>query len=148
MATAYLTRAEFLDQTIPGDVISGLADATIDKALLWASGVADSYLRKRYALPLVSWGEDLRSAVGELAQWKLFGRRGVRPGSGNNEIAEKRYDDAVTWFRDVAKGLVEIECVDSTPLVDENGSLATSDEPLSFRFTTGSNRYRGPCCDE
>jgi phage gp36-like protein len=150
MAQQFLTRAEFLDQTIPADVVSGLSTATIDAALVWASGVASSYLRKRYSLPLVSWGEELKSAVGELAQWKLFGRRGVRPGSGNNEIAEKRYDDAIAWLRDLAKGLVELECVDSTPELDEDGPLSASgEEPMSFRMVTGPRGSgSGGCCDE
>jgi phage gp36-like protein len=148
-AQQYLTRAEFLDQTIPADAISGLADATIDKALVWASGVAGSYLRKRYCLPLIVWGEELRSAVGELAQWKLFGRLGIRPGSGNNEMAEKRYDDAIAWFKDVARGLVEIDCTDSTPMLEEDGPLAESvDEAPSFRFNTGTGSSNSGCCDD
>lgn len=147
MAQQLITRAEFIDQTIPGDAFDGLSDATIDAALVWASGVALSYLRKRYKPPLVSWGEELKSAVGEIAQWKLLARRGIRPGSGNNEIAEKRYDDAIAWLRDVAKGLVEVDCVDSTPSVEEDGSQAASDTPISFRMTTGP-RGNGGCCDE
>ncbi len=146
MSQQFLTRVEFLDQTIPGDAFDGLADATIDTALVWASAVAASYLRKRYKMPLISWGEELRSTVGELAQWKLLGRRGIRPGSGNNEMAEKRYDDAVAWLRDASKGLVEVECVDSTPDLEEDGPQSASDAPLSFRFITGKTGTG--CCDE
>lgn len=134
---AYLTRDEFFSQTIPGDAYTGLDAAQIDTALTWASSQADSYLRKRYTLPLVRWGDDLRSAVGELAQFKLLGRRGVRPGSGNNELARDRYTDALDWFDKVARGLVQIDCTDSTPDVDEEGSLTASQPPMSWSITTG-----------
>lgn len=133
----YLTKQEFLDQTIPGDAFAGLTDQQINDALLWASKIADSYLRKRHTLPLVSFGEDLKSNVGDLAQWRLLSRRGIRPGSGNNELAKDRYDDALAWFVRVSKGDVEIECVDSTPDVDEGGSLADSDLANDWRITTG-----------
>ncbi len=148
-AQQFLTRAEFLDQTIPADAIDGLSNSTIDAALVWASGVAGSYLRKRYKLPLVSWCEELKSAVGELAQWKLFGRRGVRPSSGNNEMAEKRYDDAILWLKDIAKGLCELDCVDSTPTLEEDGPLAEAgEEAPSFRFNTGTGNNNGGCCSD
>lgn len=137
MAQAYLTNAEFLDQTIPGDAFTGLDATTITAAILWGSATADSYMRKRLKLPLISWGQELRSAVGELVQFKLLSRRGFRPNSGNDEIAVKRYDDVIAWFKLVARGEVEIDCVDSTPDVDEEGALTSSDEPMSWRNVTG-----------
>lgn len=148
MGQQYLTVEEFLDQSIPTDAVSTLSNDTINKALLWASGVASSYLRKRYALPLVSWGEELRSAVGDLARWKLFGRIGVRPGSGNNEIARLAFEDTIEWLKQVSEGLVQIECVDATPMVDEEGSLAASAPPMSWRMYTGSGSGGTGSCDE
>ncbi len=145
---SYLTKDEFLAQTIPGEAFEGLTDDQINKALSWASSKADSYLRKRYNLPMVSWGDDLREAVGMLAAYQLCRRVGFRPSSGYNEELKDANDEAIDWLLNVSKGLVEIEGADSTPLVDENGSLATSDPPLSFRFQTGVGRNRGPCCDD
>lgn len=138
MAQQFLTYAEFLDQSIPADAVATLSEATVTKALVWASGIAASYLRKRYALPLVSWGEELRSAVGDLARWKIFGRIGVRPGSGNNEIARLAFEDVISWLESVSKGLVEIECIDSTPDLDEEGALTSESEPKNdWTITTG-----------
>lgn len=135
---AYLTRVQFLDQSIPGDAFSGLTDQQIDDALSWASDEADSYLGKRYQLPLISWGNDLRRKTGELAQYYLLSRRGFRPNSGNDEIAIKRYDDAIKWFRDVSNGVVVLaSTVDSSPLLDEEGPLASSEPKTSFRTFTG-----------
>src|SRR5258706_16340931 len=117
---AYLTQAECLDQAIPADAFATLSPTTIDKALLWASTIADSYLGKRYSLPLTAWGEDLKAMVGDLAQYRLLSRLGFRPNSGNDEIAVKRYDDAVKWLQSVSKGDAALAgAVDATPAVDE-----------------------------
>lgn len=136
---AYLTRQQFLDQSIPGEALTGLSTTQIDDALAWASDEADSYLGKRLVLPLISWGNDLRRKVGDLAQFNLLSRRGFRPGSGNDAIAEKRYDDAVRWLRDVSNGIVvPAGVVDSSPQLDEEGPLASSEPKTSFRTFTGS----------
>lgn len=144
---AYLTSTEFTDLVIPAAALSGLSPTQIDSVLVWASGVAAGYLRKRHKMPLISWGEELKLNTGKLAQYELFARHGFRPGSGNNQTSKDRYDEAVAWFRDVARGLIEIDCVDSSPTVEEEGSQAASDEPISFRFTTGRGR-RSSCCDD
>lgn len=146
-ATPYLTVAEFKAQIIPGDVYEGLTDVEILEQITWQSGIADGYFRKRYALPFVSYGQEVKSAVGQLVQWALFGRRGFRPGSGNNEVSRLRYEDTIRWFENVSKGLIEIDCVDSTPTVDEDGSLAgSSGGPVAnWNITTGC-RCSGVCC--
>lgn len=136
-AQQYLSTAEFQAQTLNGAALAGINDTDQATALTWASGVAASYLRKRYALPLVSWGEELKQKVGELAQWFLLTRRGFKPNSGSDEVARLRYEDAISWFKDVSRGLVEIDCVDQTPTVDEAGSLAASEPRSNWSITTG-----------
>lgn len=140
----YLTYAEFVDQGIPSDALTGLSQPTVEKALAWASALAGGYIAKRYKLPLVSWGDELRAAVGDLARWRIFGRIGVRPGSGNNEIAYDAYKDAKDWLVQISNGLTELDCVDSTPTIEEQGSLSESDAPLSFRFVTGDADDNAP----
>lgn len=149
MAQAYLTNAEFFALAIPSDGLSGLTSDEVTAGILASSGTADSYFRKRYKLPLVSWGNDVRQQVAKLAQFEMLSRQGFRPGSGNNEVARLRYEDAVRWLEKVATGLVEIDCVDSTPEVDEDGSLAADSggATVSWNMTTGRRcRCSGPCC--
>lgn len=135
---AYLTQAEFLDQTIPGAAFTGLTSTQVNTALEWSSRFADSYLIKRYALPLVSWGSDLKSAVGSIAQYELLSRRGFRPDSGNDIVSKDRRDAAVLWLRDVSNGIAGLaEVVDSTPGLDEEGPLGASQAKTSFSMTTG-----------
>lgn len=142
---AYLPSEEFLDQSIPAGAIDGLDDVTIDRALDWASRLADSYLRKRYELPLVSWSDDLKTCVGDLAAFRLLSHRGFRPGSGNNEIIVRRYDDAIAWLKDISRGICElVDAVDQTTDTDEAGPIMTTPESPTFRFNTG-NRNNGGC---
>ncbi len=146
-AQQFLTRTEFVDQIIPGDALDGLTNAQIDAVLVWASGLAAGYFKKRYKMPLISWGEEVKLNVGKLAQYELFNRHGFRPGSGNDQTSKDRFDEAMSWLRDISKGLAELDCVDSTPDVDEDGTQSEGDEPMSFRFNTGRNRT-GCCNDE
>lgn len=137
-AQAYLTKTEFLAQTIPSEVFTGLTDDQINAAILWASGHAASYLRKRHTLPLITWGEELKRAVGRLAAFDLLARRGVRVASGNNEIVEDLANKAEDWLGQVASGDVEIDCVDSTPDEDEGGAEIESVQQRSnWSITTG-----------
>ena len=144
----YLTRTEFLDQSLPAGVIDGLSNETIDAALVWASRQADSYLSKRHTLPLVSWDEDLKALVGDLAQYRLLSRRGFRPGSANDQIAVKRYDDAIAWLRDLAKGNCELANVeDSSEPVDEDGPLLATSDSTTKTFTYNTGRRTSGCCE-
>ena len=145
---AYLTVDELKAQIVPGDALTGISDPQILAVIEYASSLADSYFRKRYTLPFVSYGFDIKLNVGNLAQFFLMSRRGFRPGSGNDDIAVKRYDDAVKWLVMVAKGEVETSGVDSTE-VDEDGSLAASETAANFRFNTGRRHCsdENSCCD-
>lgn len=140
----YATAAEFLNQEGANGIFEGLATPTIDTALQWASRKAASYIRKRKVLPLVAWGDDLRSSVCRMARYELVCNQGFAPLSGFNETFEKRFNDEIKWLEDVSRGLVELEdCVDSstTPTVDEAGPLADSDERVNFNYQT-----RGSAC--
>ncbi len=139
----YASAAEFDEFQLPSTALKGVPTPTKDRALQWASRVALSYVRKRKTPPLVSWGEDLRANVCELAAYYLVARKGYAPGSGNNQVIRMSYEDAVQWLRDVSKGLVEmVDCVDSRTDVstDDAGTLASSDTIVNWNYQT---RARG-----
>jgi phage gp36-like protein len=143
----YTTNAEFLDQELPTSTFADVGAPTITAALVWASSVANSYLGKRFTLPITVWGEDLKVAVASIAAFRLMKRRGFSPHGGSDEVIIKAHDDAIVWLRDVAKGLVMPDAiVDSTPDLDEEGTLAASDDSVSWRFFTGPRRRNG-CCE-
>jgi phage gp36-like protein len=121
----YLTPAQYLQLEMPDDTFTGLSAGTVDAAIAWASSQANGYLRKRYALPLIQWGDDLRQQVAALATWQLLRKRGFQPGSGADDSVVMAKDDALRWLRDISVGHAELDdAIDSTPAVDEEGSLS------------------------
>jgi phage gp36-like protein len=130
MATQELiTDAELLAMGIASNALSGIALATRDQSRRSASGVALSHLKKRYGLPLISWGDDIRRAVAHIAAYDLLVVRGFNPLAGSDVAVRDRYLEAVQWLRDVAKGLVEpIDIEDSTAAAEEHGPLVSTSE--------------------
>ncbi|WP_027181645.1 gp436 family protein [Oleidesulfovibrio alaskensis] len=68
-------------------------------ALEEASSEADSYLSVRYALPLQAVPPVLRTAVCDIALYRLTGGPATQ-----TEVIATRYKAAVAWLRDVASG--------------------------------------------
>lgn len=131
----YATQAEFLNQTLPAEAFSTLPVGTIDKALIWASSWANSKIKKRYTLPLTQWGEDLRSAVCDLAALRLMRFRGFKPGSGASQAFVDAAKEAKDWLEEISEGTAELDnVIDSTPDLDEDGSLAASVPAADFTF--------------
>ncbi len=136
----YLTVTQFIQQA--GGAFAGADPQVLESACGWASRTADMYLSKRYQLPLVTYEEDLTYLCFALAQWKIATQLGFRPGSGQNEVVRMQYDDAIKQLTQISTGDLTINCVDSTPDVDEEGSLATSGEKLNFQDVVGSGCRR------
>lgn len=68
------------------------------QACLDASEQADSYMRGRYSLPLVSWGSDVTRYTAYIACFLLLsGAIGYAPQAGSDENVTKNYYSAVGW---------------------------------------------------
>lgn len=138
---SYSTPEKFYDQTLPPEALDGLgATSTVQAALNTAQGKVNSYLKKRYKLPLVSWGGDIEDAERALAQYALIARRGFNPQSQSDVNAKEVAATAIKWLEDVRESLCEPDnIVDSSPDIDEAGPLADSEEPVGFDYFTGGN---------
>lgn len=135
----YTTAAEFGDHGLPERALLGITTPQKDRALQWASRVADSYLSKRKVLPLLSWGEDLKDAVSNIAAYRLMGRRGNMPNQGNNSSLRDDYNAALAWLTLVSTGDTElVDCTDSNsdPTTEEATPLTASDPFVNFNFQT------------
>lgn len=102
---AYATPAELDALALPPDVASAATDAEKEAALEAASRLTDSYLAAAgYAVPLTTWGDDLKNAVCAIAAYDLAVSKGLAPedGEGSNLYLRKR--DAVRWLERVAAG--------------------------------------------
>lgn len=138
----YATEGEFNDMGAPPEAFASLPSAVIVSALVWASSVANSYLKKRYSLPLSAYGEDLKSAVVDIAKWRLIKRRGFNPNSGQDVVIADAYKDAIAWLTMVSKGDCELDGAVDTTEEDEATPLVSSETAESFSFFT-----RGRNCD-
>lgn len=71
-------------------------------ALVMASSEANSYLQRRYSLPLMGWDYKLVEAVTDIAAFKLLYREGYSPEGNNYDKNFKlRYERAIQWLSDV-----------------------------------------------
>lgn len=91
--TAVLTE---LETDEPGTIAVAIDAATSD---------ANGYLASRYELPLSSPGKDVKQRVADIAAYRLMSRHGYSATNSDEDIRQ-RYEDAVAWFKDVARGLV------------------------------------------
>lgn len=136
-SVTYITDAELLAMGVPTAALTAVAVGTRDTARKAASDKASSYIKKRFTLPLLAWGEDMKRAVAHLASYDLMSYRGLDPASESGVLIIKRYDDAVLWLRDVAKGVVEpTDILDSTAEVDEQAPLVSSDTAAGWAWPT------------
>lgn len=135
----YATLDDLTALGLPAAALSGVDASTRTAALVAASATADSYLGKRFALPLSSWGADLTRAVVAIAAWDLLTRRGFNPASGADAAIGTRNIDAINWLRDVARGLVEpVNLLDSTPPTPEGMPLVESDARQAWTWPFAS----------
>jgi phage gp36-like protein len=103
--TAYATQADFASLGLPSKATAGVATTDIDAALEAASRVVDSYIGSRYDLPLVTFDKSVTLAVCKIAAYELLSRRGFAAGAADAEGVTRRYEQAIAWCRDVARGL-------------------------------------------
>ena len=101
----YLTDDE-RQGAVADDAGPRLPDVCLDRVaakLADANAEVDSYVGQRYALPLPAVPDVLAAKATDLAVYKLFLRRGLRPNTADEAVA-MAYKDAVSWLKDVALG--------------------------------------------
>lgn len=106
---AYATAQEMAER-IGEDELAAVADrdgdsvmesSAITGALDDASAEIDSYLAGRYPLPLVDTPATVTRFCIDMAMYHLSGNK-------TTEEVEKRYQRAISWLRDVAKGFATL----------------------------------------
>lgn len=89
----------------PGAAFANLADAVLAKHLDSASEKALSYLRVGgYEEALTTYGPNVEMEVYRVATWTIIaGQRGVNPADPAHVSLRLAHDDALAWFRHLAK---------------------------------------------
>ncbi len=113
---AYATPAELDQLALPPDVARDVTDADKTAALEAASRLADSYLAAAgYAVPLTSWGDDLKGVVCAIAAFDLAVSVGLAPEGGETSNLYLKRRDALRWLERLARGEVRPVGVDPAP---------------------------------
>ena len=95
-------------------------------ALSSASRMADSYLSRRYNLPLLDWDIDLKQAVCDIAAYFLIFRRGYNPEPGKYDANFRIKNDMAT------KWLSEVGNRNINPMVVESGHRYSPNAAVPF----------------
>lgn len=101
--SSYCTVAQLLQFALPAEVVQNLSNAQLQAECDAASTLADSYLRGRYALPLLSFDIELSMQVAYVAAYNIMAARGYNPEAGADSIYENRWKAAIAWLRDVQR---------------------------------------------
>lgn len=80
--------------------------ARVDRALASADELLNSYISRRYPLPLPSTPPVLTSRACDIARFRLHKE-------GMHEEVRERYEEAVAWAKDVAAGRANLPFPDS-----------------------------------
>lgn len=108
---------------ISSDSGSVIDDNVINKAIVDADSIIDSYIAKKYTVPLVTVPARINQLSVTIALYLLFSRRSSR--QGMDATIEKNYDDAIRFLELAAKGTVTIG-IDPPP-------ASSSDQSAEFK---------------
>jgi phage gp36-like protein len=98
-----------------------------------ASARADSYLAARFALPLTSWGDDLRQVVCTIAAFELIaGQVGFNPEAGGNIVLVDRKDDAIRWLEQVSRNHVTPSGITDSSVSSRTDAFSASNTPRGW----------------
>lgn len=112
---------------------SGTPDEDVlNEVIDHAEGQADSYVARRYKVPLIVAGNSvltamMKSATLDIAQYHLYGRGRVQP-----KGITTMYEAAIAWLRDVSKGVIVLPSAGTEP-------STTSRDPLTGYGTAGTS---------
>lgn len=89
---------------LAGNADGSLNESRLTEALERASDEADSYLSSRYAVPLSPVPRVLIGYVNSMARYHLCGNSYAQ----DAEPVTSRYEAAIAWLKNVAKGVADI----------------------------------------
>jgi phage gp36-like protein len=97
---------------------STVDDTVVERAISDATALADGYLGKAYALPLSVAPPVLTKIVCDAARYFLHGKSAEKDGA-----VARAHAEAVSWLKDVARGLVSIDAEGVQPAQAGGGTV-------------------------
>lgn len=90
--------------------------SVINEAIAFADDLIDGYLREKVALPLTQVPRQLAGLAADIARYRLYQDQPT-------DLVVQRYEIALSWLKDVAKGFVVLD-------------TGTSNEPQYLSYST------------
>jgi phage gp36-like protein len=134
----YATKQEMIDRfgdlelkqlTDRTGLVDAIDDVVLGKALDDADAEINGYLMGRYVLPLASTPKILVGLACDIARFRLFEDRAT-------EHVRTRYDDALKYLRDVARGQISLGLDAAGQPAAEGGGAKAEGEERVFNNTT------------
>ncbi|BAK76496.1 protein of unknown function [Pseudogulbenkiania sp. NH8B] len=135
--TPYITPQDLEDRFGPDFLLSAtdprnsgeVDQAAVSRAIADATDLINSYLGKRYVLPLAVVPGTVVRIAADLARYFLLADN---PG----EEITKRYNDGLRWLRDAADGKVSTGLPEVQVPASSNGKVIVSGSPRLFSRKT------------
>lgn len=102
-----------------------VGQAAVARAISDATDLINSYLGKRYVLPLATVPGTVKRIAADLVRYFLLADH---PG----EEVTKRYNDGLKWLRDAATGTVSTGLPEVQAPVSSNGKVSVDGPPRRF----------------
>lgn len=122
---------ELIQLTDRHGVTGAIVDEVLDRAMATADSEASSYVGAAYKLPLPSVPDVLKTFTADIARYYLYDEQAT-------EQVTKRYERAISWLKDVVRGVVNLGFTDSASEPAESSVVVVSSRPQVFsneRFT-------------
>ena len=117
--------------------VQSLTSAQQTEALQNASAFMDSYFASRFQLPITTWTYDVTLCCVQIAIYYLVQARGYNPNNPAEDTYRIRYEQCISWLKDVARGQATPQVTDSSPNASP-GAPAPSASPNTVSPTTGT----------
>lgn len=125
---AHRTGAFIVQSGEPSGASQSAAQASIDllsSVVSQAEALVNSYLRQRYTTPIAPVPQTIINAALDLARWYVYDDQ-------IPEAIQKRYDTAVAWLKDLARGTAALDVETTSSTVELITASLTADDR---RFT-------------
>jgi phage gp36-like protein len=99
----YCAPADVTTYALPPAAVAAIPIATQLAQCVAASERMDSYMRGRFQLPLLAWGQDVIMHAAYIAAALLMRQRGYNPAAGADVTIERRYAEAIAWCEGVER---------------------------------------------
>lgn len=110
------------------DFDTGLVNmANVDKAILGADALIDSFVARRYTVPVDPVTDMIRELAVDIAIYKICSRRSQAP-----EERRQKYDDAVKYLEKIASGKAVLPEAASAPAGSSDHAVSVSSNTRVF----------------